>query len=209
MRSNLLRMGKPLCQGYCMLVFFLALAPKFIWLGLLRSHSPVLAFIASIGLGWFSWTFLEYILHRFWMHGRHEQKKTDADPFNHRHHHTHPTEIRVSAKQRWIGIGLVVAMIGLSTILGDGFTILTGFVMGFVGFINMHWVLHQEWAKRIVPKLQEQHIHHHLKFPDHAFGVTTRLWDRMFGTTAPKDVVITAKVYRFYIDGKVPRREKD
>ena len=209
MRSIFLRTGKPLCQGYCMIAFLVVLAPKFIWLGLLRSYSPFLSYMATLLMGWFTWTFVEYILHRFWMHGGHRRKASENDAFNHHHHHTHPTEIRVTSKQRVTGIALVVLVLGLSTVLGEWFTVVAGFVIGFVAFINMHWVLHQEWAKRFIPKLQEQHIHHHLKFPNHACGITTRLWDRMFGTTAPHGALISAKVYRFYIDGKVTRSEKN
>ena len=209
MRPISLRTDKPLCQGYCMLAFLVALTPKFIWLGFIRAYSPALSYVASVFLGWFIWTFFEYIMHRFWMHGQHHKKTSDSDPFNHHHHHTHPTEIMVTTKQRWTGIMLVITLLALSTVLGDWFTILTGFVIGFVAFINMHWVLHQVWANRLVPKLQEQHIHHHLKYPDHAFGVTTRFWDRMFRTTAPRGALISAKVYRFYFDGKVTGSAKN
>lgn len=199
------RITTPLCQGYCMLIFTGFVTPKLVWVSLLRHLSPALFQVLLVIVGLFTWTFFEYILHRFWMHGHGEHASDARDRLNHRHHHTHPTDIRITKAQRMAAIGVVIGVLALGFLLDNWFSLASGFITGTVIYMNMHWVLHQDWAKSFVPKLQQQHIHHHLKFPNHGFGVTTRFWDRMFGTTAPSGATISAKVYRFYIDGKVTK----
>jgi sterol desaturase/sphingolipid hydroxylase (fatty acid hydroxylase superfamily) len=209
MKQFQLKFDKPVCQGYCMLVFTSFVMPKLVWVSLLRDISPALFQIMPVLLGVFAWTFFEYILHRFWMHGHRDAAADERDLLNHRHHHTHPTDIRITRAQRMAALFVVTGIMALGFWMNNWFSLASGFIMGAVIYLNMHWVLHQGWAHRVLPGLQEQHVLHHLKHPDHAFGVTTGIWDRLFGTRAPSTTVITEKVYRFYIDGKVTRPDRN
>ena len=56
--------------------------------------------------GWFLWTFTEYILHRFWMHGHGKAGSS------HTYHHTHPTEISVTPVQRAVLL-IIVTVVGV------------------------------------------------------------------------------------------------
>jgi 4-hydroxysphinganine ceramide fatty acyl 2-hydroxylase len=191
----------PVCQGYCFLSYAGFIAPKFIWLGFLKESAPFLFQSILVALGFITWTFFEYILHRFWMHAKHGHAEGRNDRFNHQHHHTHPTDIRVTNSQRTIGLILTVGLLLTGFLLNDYFSLFSGFFTGFASYTMMHWVLHQPWAGHIFPKLQRQHIHHHLKYPNLCFGVTTTVWDSVFHTSAPKGAVIPEKTYRFYLEG--------
>ena len=57
-------------------------------------------------------------------------------------------------------------------------SILAGIVAGYVVYSYIHSCLHQGIK---LGKLRELHVQHHQR-PDRNFGVTTLLWDRVFGT---------------------------
>lgn len=65
-------------------------------------------------LGWITWTFLEYIAHRFWMHNKSAQKKKSTEG-SHLYHHTHPTELKVSDSDRFLLLvgGILLLTTGL------------------------------------------------------------------------------------------------
>jgi len=201
MKQNPSFLKAPVCQGHCFLIFTGFIGPKFFWLQFLRDSAPFLFQTILVVMGIISWTFCEYILHRFWMHGKHDHAASGNDRLNHQHHHTHPTDIRITGFQRRSGILLATAFLMTGYLLNNYFSLFSGFFAGFTGYGYMHWALHQPWSARIFPALQRQHIHHHLKFPNLCFGVTSTFWDRIFHTQAPKGAVVSDKAYQFYLKG--------
>ncbi|HKP31954.1 MAG TPA: sterol desaturase family protein [Chitinophagaceae bacterium] len=142
--------------------------------------------------GWFLWTFTEYILHRFWMHGRGHAGKY------HSYHHTHPTEIKVTQLQRTILV-IIVTAIGIVGIRIHPYVmVFDGFIFGFAAYCCMHWVLHQSWSRKLFPRLHRFHIYHHCKFPDSCYGVTVSWWDLIFRTIPPAEAKLSNKIISFY-----------
>ena len=201
MNSKTTLLHSPVCQGYCFLTFTGLLTSAFFGAGLLRVASPLLFQITLIVLGFFGWTFFEYVLHRFWMHRKHGYVEGGNDIFNHQHHHTHPTDMWINGRHRAVALLVTTALVTAGLLMNNYFSFISGFFVGLIIYTNMHWALHQSWGRDFFPGLQQQHIQHHLKYTDLCFGVTTTAWDRVFRTTAPKHAVITDKVYRFYIEG--------
>jgi len=181
----------------CFTVFFLMLAPvPYLIVECNRfSNSAFLSLLFFTG--WFIWTFAEYVLHRFWNHAK-DVDKNNSIVQRHHHHHTHPTEISISATQRIIMMFIVCSLVGLSLWLNSYVMILAGMGTGIFWFFQMHYFLHQKWAKKIFPVLVRYHVVHHCKEPDTCFGITTSWWDRIFGTTPHKDKKISEKVIAFY-----------
>ena len=142
--------------------------------------------------GWFLWTFTEYILHRFYMHGHGKAGNY------HNYHHTHPTEIKVTPVQRALLL-IIVAVIGIVAIRVHPYLmIFDGFIFGFAAYCCMHWVLHQSWSRKLFPRLHRFHIYHHCKFPDSCYGVTVSWWDLIFRTVPPAEAKLSNKVVTFY-----------
>lgn len=56
-------------------------------------------------------------------------------------------------------------------------------------YISMHYAQHRVRKPIYKPwqKLWVHHAYHHYKDPYVAFGVSTRLWDYVFGTMPPKE----------------------
>ena len=147
--------------------------------------------------GFFIFTFLEYIAHRFWMHGK-EDKHPGKSLEQHMHHHRHPTELKITSALRTKLVAANLLLILVAVVLNNYFTLLTGLYTGFVYYCFMHVFLHKPWAKKVFPRLQVSHIHHHCKYPDHCFSTCLTWWDQLFNTSVPKEVKISDRIVQFY-----------
>lgn len=153
------------------------------------------ALLAALGLGAASWTLLEYVLHRFVFHGA---SATRLGAGEHRRHHA-----RVDYFAPWWQKGLAAS--GVTAVAAPGAVALAGPGPGlcFTGAFIATYLLY-EWLHRRAHThppagaygrwLRRNHFAHHFHDPRLAQGVTTPIWDRIFGTRLP-----TAKV-------RVPRR---
>jgi hypothetical protein len=183
-------------QMKCILVFLCLLLPFFLVSLLIRSYSLWLYQITLFLGGWVTWTFAEYILHRFWMHRRHSDS---AMAKTHHHHHSHPTEIVVSDLQRAIMFCLFLAICSLALYLKNYFTYAAGLYSGMAGYFFMHKLLHMKIAQRVFKRLFRYHIYHHCKYHNTCFGISVPWWDDLFGTV-PRNPVISQRVIDFYFN---------
>ena len=147
--------------------------------------------------GFFIFTFLEYIAHRFWMHGK-EDKHPGKSLEQHMHHHRHPTELKITPAFRTKLLVVNLLLLLVAVVLNNYFTLLAGLYTGFVYYCFMHVFLHKTWAKKVFPHLQVSHIHHHCKYPDHCFSTCLTWWDQLFNTSVPKEVKISDRIVQFY-----------
>lgn len=177
-----------LMASYCAASFFL----------LINSWSAAIALFLG---GWLTWTFIEYLVHRFWMH---DTPLKSAKPVAEYHmvHHRQPTEMDITTMHRFLVWGLVAALLLLSIYISLYLMPLAGFVFGFTCYTNMHWVLHQSWSVRIFPRLHRFHLYHHCKYPNSCYGVTILWWDLVFKTTPPNEPVLVKRVTDFYFGKK-------
>lgn len=136
--------------------------------------------------GIFCWTLVEYCLHRFAFH--HHPTSNLGKKLNyliHGNHHEYPRD-----KQRLFMPPLPSLLIA-SCFLGVYYAILgsmayaffPGFMLGYLLYGSMHYAIHAwnppfKWMK---PLWRNHHLHHY-KDGDKGFGVSSTLWDRVFGT---------------------------
>jgi sterol desaturase/sphingolipid hydroxylase (fatty acid hydroxylase superfamily) len=137
------------------------------------------------------------MLHRF---GHHQQgrEKLNSSQQLHQHHHTHPTEIKVTLMQRILFFSISSASLWMSFRLNVYFSLASGFVIGITMFFFMHYILHQKWSIKIFPRLHRFHIYHHCKLPDSCHGITVPWWDILFKTIPKKNLTINEKILAFY-----------
>jgi sterol desaturase/sphingolipid hydroxylase (fatty acid hydroxylase superfamily) len=138
-------------------------------------HSVSWWWIPGFALGWFAWTFNEYLTHRFMLH--------DFFFFRNMHdlHHDDSNECTGTPPI----ITLSAYIISLLLFGFHSSIIVVGWYVGFLTFIYLHAKTHTwqysklrtEWAR----KLKVRHMLHH-KFPQTNYGVTLALWDELFGT---------------------------
>jgi sterol desaturase/sphingolipid hydroxylase (fatty acid hydroxylase superfamily) len=115
--------------------------------------------------GLVGFTLAEYIGHRFVLHA--------IAPVQHRIHHARPQEaIDKIFWQIWLSFGVLY--------LTTGGVVLAGALVAYAWYLLVHYCAHHNPA--ILPaSLLKHHLDHH-KFASRNYGVTTRLWDRVFGT---------------------------
>ncbi|MFT3682643.1 MAG: sterol desaturase family protein [Ferruginibacter sp.] len=146
---------------------------------------------ASFLGGVFFWTFFEYIMHRFVFHFMAENEKAKKIVYiMHGNHHEYPRD-----KERLfmppvpsIILASVIfsVMFFLSKIVGVNdfvFSFFPGFMLGYLMYGTMHYAIHAwnppfKWMK---PLWRNHHLHHY-KQQERGFGVSSTLWDRVFGT---------------------------
>jgi sterol desaturase/sphingolipid hydroxylase (fatty acid hydroxylase superfamily) len=94
-------------------------------------------------------------------------------PVRHGLHHAHPQD--AIDKIFW-QIWLAFAVVYLTT----GGAVLAGVLVAYAWYLSVHYCAHQNSS--ILPaSLLKHHLDHH-KCASRNFGVTTKLWDRVFGT---------------------------
>jgi sterol desaturase/sphingolipid hydroxylase (fatty acid hydroxylase superfamily) len=127
--------------------------------------------------GFIVWTLAEYWIHRSVLHG---PLWMDI----HERHHNHPREL--TAFPIWqIPSYFVIILILTWAIVGDAWPpVYGGIVTGFMMFGTMHHLMHHVEDLRHYPWLYQfarRHTLHH-KRTDKNFGISTDIWDRVFGT---------------------------
>ena len=146
-------------------------------LGPAAQWGPLSACVAGGLLGW---TVLEYGLHRFVLHG--------LAPFSrwHLEHHQRPTALICAPTL--LSASLIGGLVYLPALLAsDGWHALAftlGVLIGYLTYTVTHHATHH-WRAR-GPWLKERKrwhaLHHRSGRPAACYGVTTDVWDRVFGS---------------------------
>ena len=137
---------------------------------------PSILFLMSLGL--FSWTFFEYIIHRFILHGNNVLQEA------HTQHHENPYSL--IATSTLFGALLFTIILYIPSMLITNFWIGTSFTIGnLIGYAYygwLHYALHRQSTTRkwLRGKKKFHAIHHN--FENKKFGVTTSFWDHIFRT---------------------------
>lgn len=144
----------------------------------------MIALVVPALLGALTWSFLEYVIHRWMGHDRRFRKT----PFGKEHvrHHIEGDYFAPTWKKIIVAT-LVTALLYGPAVLVAGRTPGTAFLAGLMSFYALYEVLHRRehthrgigpygrWARR-------HHFHHHFVDGRSNHGVTSPLWDLVFAT---------------------------
>jgi len=134
--------------------------------------ADALIFIAGL----FAWTIVEYVIHGALGHAH----RTFVMGL-HNVHHRDPRA--VFALGSWIPTAVVLAGSIAWFGMAPGVVFYGGIVCGFAVYEFVHYRIHFATPSCVVEaRLRARHLAHHVKEPDAIFGVTTRIWDVVFGT---------------------------
>lgn len=134
--------------------------------------------------GMLAWTFVEYAIHGWMSH----RFVTFATPL-HQVHHRDPAA--VFAVGAWLPIAAVLGLLLIGFGMTPAMVVVCGLVAGFVVYEAVHYRLHFEPpASRFEERLRTRHLAHHIAMDDRCLGVTSSLWDRMFGTEPRQDEIL-------------------
>ena len=130
-------------------------------------------------MGLFTWTILEYFIHRFILHGNNRLQRA------HMLHHDNPHEL--IAAPTLLGASLFLIVMYIPLLLLTNFWIATsitvGNIIGYVYYGWMHYAVHRQAPSGYFMKHRKKiHAKHHHKDNMKNFGVTSDLWDAWFKT---------------------------
>jgi sterol desaturase/sphingolipid hydroxylase (fatty acid hydroxylase superfamily) len=142
--------------------------------------------------GLFIWTFSEYTLHRFLFHYKPKGPIAKKIFFLfHGVHHAQPQcktrlvmppvlSVPLSFVFYWLFSTIVGSLIGAPTWVAP---VYAGFTIGYLIYDLTHYATHH-FAMRsgVLKYLKRYHMQHHFKTPDARYGVSSPLWDIVFGT---------------------------
>jgi sterol desaturase/sphingolipid hydroxylase (fatty acid hydroxylase superfamily) len=155
------------------------------WSHVSRSIMPVV-YISGV----LFWTLFEYFMHRYIFHINSHFKKTDRFQYIiHGVHHQHPRDEERVFMPPVPGL-LITAIIWWINFLIMGnytFFFTAGMVTGYMFYAYIHYSVHNKPPNPRFRKLWQHHALHHYKYQDKAFGVSSPLWDIVFGTMPPRE----------------------
>lgn len=146
--------------------------------------------IALFLAGYFGWTLAEYLLHRFVFHMAPTNKIKNAIQYTlHGVHHEYPKDKSriIMPPAGALLIGGVLFLMFWIPMQQYAFAFVPGFLMGYVTYAFMHYAIHAyQPPKNFLRVLWVNHGIHHYKDDDRGFGVSSPLWDFIFGTLPKK-----------------------
>ncbi|MBK9033828.1 MAG: sterol desaturase family protein [Myxococcales bacterium] len=170
--------------------------------------------VVTFALGACSWTLLEYVIHRWLGHDR----RFRGNPFGVEHvrHHAEGNYFAPTVKKLMVAVVVALGVGGPATLLAGahGAAAVGGLLVMYGAYEVLHRREHTHpgigrygrWARR-------HHFHHHFVDPRTNHGVTTPLWDLVFGTyRTPEVIPVPEKLcMRWLLDdaGSVRREHAD
>ena len=140
-------------------------------------------FVAAFIAGALCWSLVEYLLHRFFLHG--------VPPLRRSHLMHHAAPQALIGAPAWLSPLLAMALFVLTDLLADATLasgVTSGVTLGYLAYVCIHYATHHlpnlrwTWLRR----LRRAHALHHRSETACNFGVSTGLWDVVFRTAAPR-----------------------
>jgi sterol desaturase/sphingolipid hydroxylase (fatty acid hydroxylase superfamily) len=140
--------------------------------------------------GWLAWSLIEYVLHRFIFHiDAHTPKERLRAFLMHGYHHEFPDDkMRLVAPplMSW-PLAVVLAVLTHWFLGGERWLpAYAGMAVGYLAYDYIHYYTHHFRPRRGIGKwLRSYHMLHHYDNRMSRFGVSSPLWDFVFGTYEP------------------------
>lgn len=141
------------------------------------------------GIGLVVWTLAEYLLHRFIFHF------TPSNPIMarvhflaHGVHHDYPMDSKRLVMPPPISVPLagLFYLLFLAMVGEDSSALTAGFLTGYMIYDVIHFAIHHfNMHSPFWLAVKNHHMRHHFQDSDRGFGVSSPLWDQVFGTAFP------------------------
>jgi sterol desaturase/sphingolipid hydroxylase (fatty acid hydroxylase superfamily) len=156
-------------------------------------ESTLFSLGVSLIAGLLAWTLLEYVFHRFILHAtiRNPLLRSFVNESHLRHHLAprDPDQILVKplfALAVSAVIYAIILLISRNPFVSSG--IMVGIWAGFLYYEAVHYRVHMSLThSRLLQQQRRAHFYHHFSNSRQCFGVTSPLWDYVFGTMRKPD----------------------
>jgi sterol desaturase/sphingolipid hydroxylase (fatty acid hydroxylase superfamily) len=148
-------------------------------------------FAALFAVGLLAWTIIEYLLHRLAFHG--------FAP--HSEHHANPTDPVFIVAPLWLSLSSTAVLLAGFSLAARSWTagasMIAGVISGYLAYEAIHLRIHSPAAGgALLRALRKHHYYHHFASDRVCFGVTSPLWDWVFGSVAVSAVEPEARSRR-------------
>ncbi|MTI31830.1 sterol desaturase family protein [Xanthovirga aplysinae] len=153
-------------------------------------HLSIGIVIGFFLIGWFSFTLIEYLTHRYVFHMvANTDLRKKLQYTMHGVHHEFPKDKMRLAMPPILSLALGLLLLWIFNFIMGAYAwaFVPGFAVGYSMYLGVHYVVHAyPPPKNVLRKLWEHHAIHHYKDPERAFGVSSPLWDFLLGTMPRK-----------------------
>lgn len=134
-------------------------------------------------------TLFEYLMHRFLYHLPSVYEEGNAVYALHGIHHKFPKDKKLLVMPPVVSILISSLILGINYLIfgNHGFSFTGGFLFGYAAYLSVHYIVHAfKPPKNMFKELWVNHSIHHYQDDEKAFGVSSPLWDYVFGTMPKK-----------------------
>lgn len=172
-----------------LIIFFLYSSCLLYWSVTHTSLSAGLT-VGMFFLGLVTFTWVEYMVHRYVFHMQtYSRLRAKIQYTMHGVHHEFPKDKDRLAMPPLLSVTVTTILLLLFRVaLGDlVFSFLPGFLTGYAAYLSVHYMVHiYQPPKNFLKVLWINHSVHHYRDGDTVFGVSSPLWDYVFGTMREK-----------------------
>ncbi len=136
------------------------------------------------------WTLFEYIMHRYLFHIYVESPRAKKIVYTmHGVHHEYPRDKERLFMPPVPSLILAVIIVSIMYFMmgWKALSFFPGFLFGYICYGSMHYAIHAFAPPKFMKALWRNHHLHHYKAPEKGFGVSSVLWDVVFGTVPKKE----------------------
>jgi sterol desaturase/sphingolipid hydroxylase (fatty acid hydroxylase superfamily) len=156
------------------------------------THTSLSA-VTTIGLfvlGLLAFTWVEYVVHRYVFHMKtYNEVRAKLQYMIHGIHHEYPKDKDRLAMPPLLSVVIATILLLLfRLVMGDFvFAFLPGFLVGYAAYLGVHYMVHAfAPPKNFLKRLWINHGTHHYKNGEMIYGVSSPLWDYIYGTMTEK-----------------------
>lgn len=168
------------------LTVFFSFSAFLLYWSIQNTSLPAWLTIVLFFVGILTFTWVEYLAHRYVFHMETYTKAREKLQYViHGVHHEFPKDKTRLAMPPLLSITISTLLLLLfRLIMGDyAFAFLPGFLSGYASYLMVHYVIHAyQPPKNFLKYLWINHGTHHYKNGEMVFGVSSPLWDYIYGT---------------------------
>ncbi|WP_020600436.1 sterol desaturase family protein [Spirosoma panaciterrae] len=137
-------------------------------------------------VGLFTFTLFEYVLHRYLYHlAPTTPSRAKIQYTFHGVHHEYPKDKTRLAMPPALAIFVAAFFFGVFFLMmgESAYAFFPGFLVGYSGYLATHFIVHAYAPpKNVFKQLWINHSVHHYKNPESNYGVSSPIWDYIFGS---------------------------
>lgn len=157
-----------------------------LYYAVMQGNLGMLDILAAFAVGVFTWTLMEYLIHRFLFHIPQTNRVFKAIYFySHGIHHEAPNDATRLVMPPSASIPLAIGFFYLFRAIAGIYylPLFAGFVTAYMAYDFIHFATHFfNWKAAWFRKVKENHMRHHFLSNKHNFGLSSPLWDYAFFT---------------------------